>query len=124
MRRTKISVPENNPDDQISVVNIEGVIDTMNVSELEKLFDSLTSGRRINLIINLSSVEYISSAGWSAMISRAHFLRENGADLILANLTSNIFETFESFEFDKLLKVYDSVESARASINSSEKVIS
>ncbi len=124
MRRIKISVPENNPEDQISVVDIEGVIDTMNVSELEKILDSLTSGRRVNLIINLASVEYISSAGWSALISRASLLRENGVDLKLVNLTPNIFETFESFEFDKILKVYESMESAKTSCISSKKTVS
>jgi anti-anti-sigma factor len=124
MRKIKISVPENNPEDEISVVNIEGVIDTMNVSELEKILDSLTSGRRVNLIINLASVEYISSAGWSALISRATLLRENGVDLKLVNLTPNIFETFEMFEFDKILKVYDNLESARTSCMSPGKAVS
>lgn len=116
MAKINISVSENNTEEQLSVVEIEGIIDTLTVAELEKVLDSLIGIKQYNIIINLSAVEYISSAGWSTLISRAAFFNEKGGCLCLSGLIPNVRESFEEFEFDKIVDAFDNPGQARAAV--------
>jgi len=116
MARINITVSENNSEEQLSVIEIEGVIDTLTVVELEKILDSLVSIEQNSIIINLSAVEYVSSAGWSTLISRASLLKEKSGYLCLSGLIPNVRESFEEFEFDKIIDSYENPTLARAAI--------
>ncbi len=116
MAKINISVSENNTEEQLSVIEIEGIIDTLTVAELEKVLESLIGIRQFNIIINLSAVEYISSAGWSTLISRASLFQEKGGYLCLSGLIPNVRENFEEFEFNKIIDAFENPGLAREAV--------
>ncbi|UCF04612.1 MAG: STAS domain-containing protein [bacterium] len=104
------SRPEDNPD--VSIVSVDGYIDTTTASELEESLKRLLSKGRFNIVIDLGGVNYISSAGWGIFISEIKKIRENGGDLKLAKMVADVYEVFELLEFQTILESFDSLDDA------------
>ena len=104
------SKSEINPD--ISVISVQGYVDTTTSSELEESLKRLLRKGRYDIVIDLREVSYISSAGWGIFISEIKEIRENGGDLKLAAMTGDVYEVFELLEFQTILESYDSVDEA------------
>ena len=113
MENISISLSENERD-QVSVVRVDGVIDTTTASELEEIIESLLKRQRYMIVLDLAGVDYISSAGWGIFISRIKDVRNNRGDIKLANMIPNVYEIYELLEFDKVLKSYSSVDKSQS----------
>ena len=110
------SRPESNPD--ISVISVGGFIDTTTSSELEESLKRLLKQGQFNIVVDLGSVNYISSAGWGIFISEIKEIRENGGDLKLAAMSGDVYEVFELLEFQTILESFDSIGEAVDSFGS------
>ncbi len=97
---------------QISVIKVGGYIDTTTSSEVERALNSLLKQKRYDIIIDLSNVDYISSAGWGIFISEIKTIRENGGDLKLVGMIPDVYEIFELLEFHHILDVHDTIQDA------------
>jgi len=104
------SKPEENPD--VSVLSVQGYVDTTTSAELEESLKRLLKKGRYNIVIDLGGVNYISSAGWGIFISEIKSIRENGGDLKLASMIGDVYEVFELLEFQTILENFDSVAEA------------
>jgi anti-sigma B factor antagonist len=111
------SKPEENPD--VSVLSVQGFVDTTTSADLEESLKRLLKKGRYNIVIDLGGVNYISSAGWGIFISEIKSIRENGGDLKLASMVGDVYEVFELLEFQTILENYDTVSEA---VNSFERV--
>ncbi len=104
------SKPEENPD--VSVLSVQGFVDTTTSAELEESLKRLLKKNRFNIVIDLAGVNYISSAGWGIFISEIKSIRENGGDLKLASMVADVYEVFELLEFQTILQSFDTVAEA------------
>ncbi|HSG28778.1 MAG TPA: STAS domain-containing protein [Candidatus Krumholzibacterium sp.] len=116
------SRPENNPG--VSIISVRGYVDTTTSSELEESLKRLLRKGRFDIVIDLGSVNYISSAGWGIFISEIKEIRQNGGDLKLAAMIGDVYEVFELLEFQTILESFDSVEEAVASFGHFEGAVS
>src|SRR4030067_1801465 len=121
MSDIRISLDTSGPKGEISVVRVDGVIDTMTATDLEKVMNSLLERNRYNVIIDLGGVDYISSAGWGIFISNIREIRQHNGDIKLARMIPNVYEIFELLEFDSILKAFDSVEKAKTDFDALRK---
>ncbi len=101
-------------DGEITIVRVDGVIDTMTAHELEKVANSLLAQKRYKIVVDLGGVDYISSAGWGIFISNIREIRLNNGDIKLARMIPNVYEIFELLEFDSILRAFDNIEKAKA----------
>lgn len=108
----KIAVSNAGPTKEVSVVRIDGIVDTMTAGDLEQVISSLTARGRFRLVIDLAGVEYVSSAGWGVFVSYLREIREHAGDIKLARMTPDVCEIYELLEFDGLLPSFDSLEPA------------
>ncbi len=121
MSDIKISLDSSGPNNEISVVRVDGVIDTMTATDLEKVMNSLLERHRYNIVIDLGGVDYISSAGWGIFISNIREIRQHTGDIKLARMIPNVYEIFELLEFDSILRAFDTVEKARVDFDGLKK---
>jgi len=96
----------------IAIVKVGGYMELTTADELDRVLASLIAGKSYKIIIDLQSVDYISSRGWSIFLSKIKEVRENDGDLKLVNMSNNVFEVYKILEFFWFLKVYDSIEEA------------
>lgn len=99
----------------VSVLRVSGYVDTTTSPELERRLEALLREKRYHIVVDLSRVEYISSAGWGIFISEIREIREHGGDLKLAGMVSDVREVFDLLEFENILQAYPDSDLAVAS---------
>jgi anti-sigma B factor antagonist len=96
----------------ISVLKVSGYLDTTTASELEASLSSLLQSHRYKVVVDLSGVTYISSAGWGIFIGEIKKIRGHGGDLKLSGMIPDVYEVFLLLEFQTILESYRTTEEA------------
>ena len=96
----------------VTILKVSGYLDTTTAGELETALYGLLKTDRYKIIIDLSGVTYISSAGWGIFIGEIKDIRNHGGDLKLAGMVGDVFEVFQLLEFQSILEAYPSIEEA------------
>jgi anti-sigma B factor antagonist len=100
----------------ITVLEIEGriVLGEESNSFREKVKSLLAAGKK-KIVLNLSNVSYIDSAGLGTLVATFHSARSQGATLKLANLGAKFKEVLQ---VTKLMTVFDTYDNEAAAVGS------
>jgi anti-sigma B factor antagonist len=84
---------------------LKGFIDAHTVIEFEKAIgDAISSGTN-RVILEMSALNYVSSAGIGAMMALARKLSQQGGDLVLLSPTQKVYTILEGLGFTKIFKI-------------------
>lgn len=97
-------------DDQVHIIHLSGVVDASTIDEFENVLEFLISQSYFKFIVDLSQVDFISSAGWGIFVSELKRLRENGGDLVLVGMEPDITDVFLLLELDTILESYPKID--------------
>lgn len=82
-------------------VKLWGRFTATDVPEAEKTLEQLTE----TTVVDMSKMDYISSAGLSVLLKVQKKLKESGKEIKLINMSSMIRELFRYVGFDKLFTI-------------------
>ena len=85
------------------IVELEGRLDTVAAPELEEQIEPALEGVE-KLIMDLESLEYISSAGLRVMLTTMQTMEEQG-EMIVRNVGPDVMEVFKLTGFAGLLNI-------------------
>jgi len=95
-----------------TVIEPNGRIDSITSKEFEQaIVAPLVSGSG-RLVVDLSGLEYISSAGLRVFLTAAKQCKSAGGALTLCSASDGVREVFEISGFSNLFGLHDSVEAA------------
>ena len=101
----------------ISVVRFQDqkIIDPEAIQELgQELFDLVERDDRKKLVLNFENVEFLSSAALGKLITFEKKAKRNDSELILTNISPEIFQVFAITNLDKLFQIKDTEADALA----------
>jgi anti-anti-sigma factor len=101
-------------EDGITVVQPDGRIDTLAAEQLDQALQATMAGGDHKIVMDMSKVEYISSAGLRSLAAVLVKCREDGGDMKLAALNERVTRVFKIIGFDILMSVSDTPEAAIA----------
>ncbi|MBK8025893.1 MAG: STAS domain-containing protein [Chloroflexi bacterium] len=99
----------------ITIIEIKGRVDSSNASELGEQLGYLIDHGRIRIVMDLSPLIYMSSAGLRELVNTYRKLEPLGGDLRLANPTARVRDVLELSGLHTVLKVFDTPQAAVAS---------
>ncbi|BDZ70759.1 STAS domain-containing protein [Methanobacterium petrolearium] len=99
----------------VEVVFVSGRLDAYNSNLVEGKFNEIIDSGKIQIVADLSGVDYISSSGLRVMLASLKKLNKMGGTLKLSGLQQYVLEVFEIAGFTPLFQIYDSQEDAIAS---------
>ncbi len=92
------------------VIKVQGRIDSATAPKFAEAINAITEQGRYRIVIDMSELVFISSAGLRVLISTQKTCkRYNRGELALAEVPANIKSTLELAGFNILFKFYDSV---------------
>jgi anti-sigma B factor antagonist len=92
------------------LVKVSGRVDSATASQLASVLDDITRAGRFKIILDLSSVEFMSSAGLRVLISTQKTCkRYNRGELVLALVPKRIYDALELAGFVPLFRFYDNI---------------
>ncbi len=106
MEKLTISHENVNPRDRVVLLNLKGTIETTNAGILEDVIARLIGEKCFRIVVDLSGVTYVSSAGWGIFISEIKRVRRQLGDIKLAAMRPEVREVFDLLEFNNILKPY------------------
>lgn len=96
---------------RVELVKISGRIDSSNAAQFDSVLKEVVS-RKHNVVLEMSGVDYISSAGLRAMIALLRECKKHKGDVRLAAPSERVVEVLTLAGLDSLFDVYDSETSA------------
>ena len=92
------------------LVEIKGRLDSSNAPQLNDLFNEIMEKGRYKLVLDLSQLDFISSAGLRVLVNTQKACRRyNRGEVVLANVPSNIYASLDLVGFTALFKIFDDV---------------
>jgi anti-sigma B factor antagonist len=96
----------------VTVLNLEGDFDAATAPEVETKLRTLYKAGRSRLVLDLSGVPYISSAGLRVLQMTLLAARSRSGDLRLAALSTAVREVLDMAGFTPMFEVFDDTAAA------------
>ena len=88
----------------ISILDVIGEVDASSSIELDNALRETLDGGALKIIVDLTNLEYISSAGLGVFMSYVEDINEKNAQMILTGLNEKVKNVFEILGLDQLLE--------------------
>jgi anti-sigma B factor antagonist len=99
----------------VTLVEASGRIDSMNANELGEALSAQIDGGGLHLVLDLGSVEYMSSAGLREIVSALKKAKRASGDLRIAQPSDRVREVLEMAGLDTIFQIYPSLGDAVSS---------
>lgn len=91
---------------RVQLLEVLGRVDSTNATELGDALDRSVDAGNSNLVLDLSGVEYMSSAGLREMVRVLKRVKRGGGDLRIASPSERVQEVLELAGLDTIFEVY------------------
>lgn len=98
----------------ITIFTLEGRVDSEGAVDLDLALQAATAEDKYKLILEMSQVRYINSAGLRTLADILTQTQRQNGDLKLVNLNPKVQRVFQIIGFDKFFHIFSSVEEALA----------
>ena len=99
----------------IHIFSLDGRFDAHSAGDVEKELNLAISKGARKLLLDMDSVEYISSAGLRVLLAAAKKLKKEEGEIKLCSLKPYVKEVFDIAGFTQIFKIYHTVEEATQS---------
>jgi len=94
-------------------------IDTQAPTDMDQALQAAVSAGKYNMVVDMSGVDYISSAGLRALAAVLVKCRDEGGDMKIAALNERVTRVFNIIGFDLLMSLHGTTDAAVADFSSS-----
>jgi anti-sigma B factor antagonist len=90
------------------MLTVKGRVDSATAPQLAQALEAAHDGGKYKIVVNMSELEYMSSAGFRALLSaQRNSKRYNRGEVVLASVPERIREALELAGFTELFKTFD-----------------
>ncbi|GAB5466397.1 MAG: STAS domain-containing protein [Candidatus Kapaibacteriales bacterium] len=98
------------PEGKFEIIEVNGSLDAFTAELLESSINESVDAKRYSILIDGSSLNYISSAGLGVFMSYIEEIREEGGDIKIFGLEPDIYSVFELLGFPLIFDIKDTKE--------------
>lgn len=92
------------------LVHIKGRVDSQTAPQMAETLDEITNSGRFKIIVDMSGVEFMSSAGLRVLINtQKNCRRFNRGEVVLSQVPQRIYEALDLAGFVPLFKFFDDI---------------
>ncbi|MDI6401324.1 STAS domain-containing protein [Balneolaceae bacterium ANBcel3] len=96
----------------VVILDIQGELDAHTAPVLEKELQKLIEEKTVKIIVNGSSLDYISSAGLGVFMAYIEDIRTVNGDIKITSLKSKVYNVFDLLGFPTLYDILESEDEA------------
>ncbi len=97
----------------VTFIAVQGFLDAHTFEEMEKTINDLFDGGTYRLVVDLSKLDYISSAGAGVFIGAIGTAQENDGNIVLMKPSPNVKEVFDLLGLSQIFPFSNDVEGAQ-----------
>jgi len=88
------------------LISLAGRFDTASVNTMKEVFKDLIGGAVTKVIVDMSQVSFVDSAGLSALVSALKLVRRIGGDMVIAGMQPQAETVFSLTMLDQVIPIY------------------
>ncbi len=100
---------ENSQAGDATVVAVVGELDALSAPQLDEHLSEFLTDSPVQLVVDLTDVDFLDSTGLGVLIKALTHLRENGGDLALVATSPRILKVLSITGMDQIMTVGESV---------------
>jgi len=104
----------------VVVYTVEGRVDSEGAMDLDIALQSATAEGKHKIVLEMSGVRYINSAGLRTLADILTQNQKAGGDLKLVSLHPKVQRVFQIIGFERFFDIHETMETALAAFQSSE----
>jgi|SRR5919109_2562089 anti-anti-sigma factor len=108
----------NELDGGIRLIKLIGALDMTGTYSIEVEFVRKCDGENVQVIVDLSKVNYLSSIGIPMLINTAKSVTSRGGKMLLLNPQQNVAEVLDIVGIQQIIPIYTDLEDAIAGLDS------
>ena len=90
------------------MIKVKGRVDSATAPQLAQALEAANDGGKYKLVVDMSDLEYMSSAGFRALLAaQRNCRRYNRGEVVLASVPDRIRDALELAGFTELFKTFD-----------------
>jgi len=90
------------------MITVSGRVDSSTAPQLAQALEAANDGGKYKLVVNMQGLEYMSSAGFRALLAaQRNCRRYNRGEVVLSNVPERIREALELAGFTEFFKTFD-----------------
>lgn len=97
---------------RVELITLVGRIDSSNADQLDATFKEILDNGRNNIVVELSGVTYMSSAGLRSLVAALRECKQRRGDVRLANISDRVQEVLTLAGLDKLFESFEDTTAA------------
>lgn len=97
---------------QATVINVTGRVDSSTAGELGATLTKVIADDKLNLVLDTSHVEYMSSAGLRELVSALRKVKPKGGDLRLIQPSQRVLEVLDMAGLTTIFEIYTELAAA------------
>ena len=117
MKPFEVAAAESPSDGRYVAITLRGYLDAHTVSDFETFMDKAIEQGTLRYLMDLSDLNYISSAGIGAIMGLTQRLRRSSGEVILLRPTEKVFRILDKLGFTKIFRLAYSREEAERLFN-------
>ncbi|MGH9094069.1 MAG: STAS domain-containing protein [Acidimicrobiales bacterium] len=114
-----LNIQQEQTEDGYTICRPIGELDAFTVSQFRQALAEMASSHR--LLIDMSGVPFVDSAGLGALIGGIRRARELGGDVAVACNRPTLVRLLRTTGFDRIVTVAETIEEAKASLEQPEE---
>ena len=92
------------------LLKIKGKVDSFTAPELTQTIEKLNNDGRYKIVLDMSDLDYMSSAGFRALLmGQRNCKRYNRGEVVLASVPKKIMDALDLTGFTPLFKIFDEI---------------
>ena len=102
-------------DNNITTISVKGSVDALTAAALTQTINGQIDDDHVDLVIDLTALEFMSSAGLRTLLGAVKESRSHGGDLRIVSTNAGIDKVLKMSGFHNIAKVFTSQADAAAS---------
>jgi len=91
---------------EISILRLKGFLDAHTAPQFEQAIQDLIEESRYKIIISMSDLNYISSAGLGVFMGFIEEIRNEKGDIKLCSMSDKVYKVFDLLGFPALYQIF------------------
>ena len=97
---------------RVELVKVSGRVDSNSAGELEQVINDIIARHEYNIVLELSGVDYMSSAGLRVLISALRTCKGKRGNVCLVSVSERVDEVLDLAGIKPMFNLYDNTASA------------
>ena len=116
MNEVSITIHTKQVNEHCATIALAGRLDASNARTLKESLEQLIDGGTIQLVVDLTQVPFIDSAGLAALVSTLKATRRVGGNVLLSGVQPQARTVFSLTMLDQVFAIHPSIEAALVSL--------